>query len=665
MTESTNAAEKLPPPAILAPAGDREAFLAAVAAGADAVYCGLKQYSARMQARNFSLEELAALTRLAHERNVQVYVTLNTLLKPDDLNRAARLVDQLEHGVKPDALIVQDLGMAQIARQTGFSGELHLSTLTNVSFGAALDAVQHLKDCGVRRVVLPRELTIDEIRQVDQVCPEDFTLEVFIHGALCYGVSGRCYWSSYLGGKSGLRGRCVQPCRRQYKEGSSAERFFSCQDLSLDVLVKVLKTVPKVRTWKIEGRKKSAHYVYYTVSAYKLLRDQGHDPAMKKTALGFLEQALGRSGTHYHFLSQRPRNPVDTERQTGSGLLIGAVKGTRQKPFLSPRETLLPGDLLRIGYEDQAGHTTYRVTRAVPRNGQFSLSRASRRPLPKHAPVFLIDRREPELQEQLAELESALTHFDSPEISDSQFQVHLPRPCQSSPGSTDLQVTRLPRKKSSRQETGIWLSEESMDRATSSQMPANWWWLPPVVWPDEEDVWRDRITAVRNRGAHRFVLNMPWQITWFRDADALDLWAGPFCNIANPLALQTLLEMGFTGAVVSPELGQEDYLKLPAHSPLPLGIVLTGNWPLCITRSMTESVSPEKTFVSPRGEVGWMVQHGGDRWLYPNWPLDLTPFREPVVQAGYTLLIQLSEPFPAGVHAKNRPGLWNWRLDLS
>ena len=117
------------PPEILAPAGNRASFLAAVAAKADAIYCGLKIYSARMQAKNFAMEEFAALVNLAHEQGVKVFVTINSLLKSDDLLRAGQMLDQLQRLVKPDAVIVQDLAMVQLVKQTGFSGEIHLSTL--------------------------------------------------------------------------------------------------------------------------------------------------------------------------------------------------------------------------------------------------------------------------------------------------------------------------------------------------------------------------------------------------------------------------------------------------------------------------------------------------------------------------------------------------------
>ena len=176
-------------PAIMAPAGNRDSFLAAVAAGADAIYCGTKHFSARMQAINFTPQELKPLVDLAHDRGIKVFVTLNTLLKPDDLDTAGKLIRTLKRHVQPDGLIIQDLAVLSLAEQTGFRGDIKLSTLANVSFGQALSLAG--KTLGVNRIVLPRELNIDEIKAVARMCPPNLGLEVFIHGALCYAVSGR------------------------------------------------------------------------------------------------------------------------------------------------------------------------------------------------------------------------------------------------------------------------------------------------------------------------------------------------------------------------------------------------------------------------------------------------------------------------------------------
>ena len=263
-----------------------------------------------------------------------------------------------------------------------------------------------------------------------EAAPEGLALEAFVHGALCYNVSGRCYWSSFLGGKSGLRGRCVQPCRRIYEHREVKGRYFSCLDLSLDVLTKALLTIPQIAAWKIEGRKKGPHYVYYTVAAYRLLRDAADDTSAKKMAAGYLEQALGRAVTNYNFLPQRPKNPVDTKERTGSGLPAGKLtRGIKSGQWnLSARVALLPGDLLRVGCEDEAGHRIVKVSRSVPKGGRLTVTfDAASRP-ESGTPVFLIDRREPELLAKLRPLEAALDAIPEREAKPENFTATLPKP---------------------------------------------------------------------------------------------------------------------------------------------------------------------------------------------------------------------------------------------
>ena len=170
-------------------------------------------------------------------------------------------------------------------------------------------------------------------------------------------------------------------------------------------------------------------------------------------------------------------------------------------------------------------------------------------------------------------------------------------------------------------------------------------------------------SAVR-KGARQFVLNVPWQIACFNLQKDLKLWAGPFCNLANPLALGVIADMGFSGALVSPELGRDDYLALPAASPLPLGIVVSGNWPLCISRTIAAEIKEDKPFSSPRGEQSWVHRHGADYWLYPNWQLDLREKTTELKKAGYQMLVHFVEPLPPQVKLKPRPGVWNWDIGL-
>lgn len=650
-------------PLILAPAGNKASFLAALAAGADAIYCGLKQLSARMEAKNFTLEELAGLTDLAHSKGTRIYVTLNTLIKPDELNQAGKLIDDLNRRVHPDALIIQDLAVIELVRQTGFSGELHLSTLTNCGFGAALSLISRIP--GVSRVILPRELSINEIKQVAEICPDRIGLEVFVHGALCYGISGRCYWSSYLGGKSGLRGRCVQPCRRLYRQEGTSQRYFSCQDLSLDVLIKVLLSVPAIKGWKIEGRKKGPHYVYYTVRAYQMLRDHPQDPNVRRETLTLLSQALGRTGTHYHFLSQRPQNPIQTDVQTGSGLLLGRVSGEGDKPYLHLKQELLPGDVLRIGYEDEAWHATLKISLGMSQGTRFYLTPGVKKRPQQGAPVFLIDRREPDLSEKMAQLEAEIKPSDNREIPSSRFQAALPRIRFAKQTAVDQMVFRQNPKldrSQGREKIGLWLSPETFrDNSTNRDI---WWWLSPAIWPEDEAEFKSLIIQLMQKGCVRFVLNAPWQITFFHNPQKLSLWAGPFCNLSNPLSINQIKSYGFSGAIVSPELGQKDCLSLPRQSPLPLGIVVSGNWPLCISRILSNRLTLNALFQSPKGEMAWASFPDSNYWIYPNWKLDLTAFHKELKRAGYQRFVHLIESVPRFIKMKDRPGYWNWKINL-
>lgn len=655
---------------ILAPAGNRASFLAAIAAGADAVYCGLKSFSARMEADNFSMDELASLTRLARENGVKVYVTLNSLIKPSEISKAASQLDKLERFVKPDAVIVSDPAFVRLKKETGFKGEIHLSTLANMSFAGGIETAGKL---GINRVVLPRELNIEEIRAMAKACPPSVDLEVFIHGALCYGISGRCYWSSFFGGKSGLRGRCVQPCRRVYDQKGSKKRFFSCQDLGLDVLVKVLLEIPEIKTWKIEGRKKGPHYVYYTVTAYKMLRDHGRDPKMKKAAVALLERALGRPTTHYGFLPQRPQNPVDTENSTGSGLFLGKTQGAAHSPYFVPREALMAGDLLRIGYEDKPGHAIQRVYKSVPKKGRLHLKFKGSAP-PKGSPVFLIDRREKELEQMIGELEKKLAHFGPVTITPADLRLKMPRKGKNPTGAKkyhplEMVVSRKPGKRSSRGESALWLSPAALKSVSGKALSKQWWWLPPVIWPNNEQKAAELLKTALRGGARRFVLNAPWQLALFphtekRGSKGLELWAGPFCNLANGMTADLLKSLGFSGIIASPELSGEDYRQLPGQSPIPVGAVVSGSWPLVISRTLAENIKTGQVFTSPKGENAWARYTDNNYWIYPDWQLDISAKKEELKKAGYTLFVHMDEAVPSHIKLRKRPGMWNWDLRL-
>jgi putative protease len=654
-------------PSILAPAGDTDSFLAAIAAGADAIYCGLKIFSARMEAENFSVEELSRLTDLAKSKGVKVYIALNSLLKDGEREKAARILDKIINFIDCDGLIIQDLAVLKLIKRSDFKGELHLSTLGNCASPLGLESA---KRAGFDKVVIPRELNIDEIKLLASKTPSNMELEIFVHGALCYAVSGRCYWSSWFGGKSGLRGRCVQPCRRMYEQNREKKRFFSCLDLSVDVLTRVLKETPEIGTWKIEGRKKGPHYVFYTTKGYKMLRDHGSDPEKRKEAASYLEYAMGRPSGHYNLLPQRVKNPLTHDSETGSGLFIGRIKSP-QEPYFITRVGLHSGDLLRIGYEDDKWHSIERVTRAIPKKGKFYFNKSIKGKAPKGTSVFIVDRREPAIQSLIDILKTELEKIDKVKIRPlkkglaSKILKTKQKINKAWQKPVDLNLKRIITKKDRFPgDQAIWLSSDEVEKLPAKMVKKIWWWLPPVLFPGEEPELHDAVKKAIKKGARRFVLNTFWQQGLFQSIKDLNVWAGPFCNIANSEAITLLKKWGFSGVIMSPELDKETYFSMPYNSPLPLGIVIHGNWPLGVSRIVSEQLKQDKIFASPMKEGAWVSKIDNNYWVFPDWKLDLSQKKSELKKAGYILFVTMLEPIPKNVKMKNRQGLWNWNLKL-
>ena len=273
---------------LLAPAGSPEAVTAAVQAGADAVYLGYGDFNARRNAKNFSEEEFAAAVSYCHLRGVKVYLTLNTLLTDRELPAAARTAARAnELGV--DAVLVQDLGVLRMLRQTAPDLTIHASTQMSVH---SLDGVKAAADLGIRRVVLARELGRDQLEYISLRSPIE--LEVFVHGALCMCFSGQCFFSSVIGGRSGNRGLCAQPCRLKYGWGGRADGYpLSLKDASLAGHLEQLRKMG-IACVKIEGRMKRPEYVAVVTSIYAAAIREGREPTAEE--LRQLEQAFSRQG---------------------------------------------------------------------------------------------------------------------------------------------------------------------------------------------------------------------------------------------------------------------------------------------------------------------------------------------------------------------------------
>jgi len=275
-------------PELLAPAGSYDAFVAAISSGADAVYMGGARHNARIGAKNFTDEELKRAVSDAHLFDKKVYITLNTLVSDRELPEVLDYADELL-ALGADALIVQDLGLLRAIREVFPTAELHASTQCITH---SLDGVKKLAEMGVARAVTARELDRDNLSLICRESPIE--IEAFVHGALCVCHSGACLFSSLVGGRSGNRGECAQPCRLPYKvKGYDNAYPLSLSDLTLSEHLSELVEMG-VASLKIEGRMKSSDYVGGVVRVFRELLDMGRDAT--KSDISRLADIFSRGG---------------------------------------------------------------------------------------------------------------------------------------------------------------------------------------------------------------------------------------------------------------------------------------------------------------------------------------------------------------------------------
>jgi putative protease len=327
---------------ILAPAGGWEAMIAAVNAGADAIYLGGKEFNARQSAANFDREALQKAVDFLHVRGCRMYVTFNTLVAPEELEAALEYAAYLRQ-IGVDAIILQDLGLLRLIHETLPDLGIHASTQMTIH---DLSGVKFLQEFGVRRVVLAREMNLKDIRAISTEC--DAELEVFVHGALCVSYSGACLFSSMVGGRSGNRGRCAQPCRLEYEllrngepvSGLNGSHLLSPKDLCLIDDIPALAEAG-VFSLKIEGRMKSPDYVGTVVRVYRDAVERWHSCPDKYHSLpehiddltavfnrglttGYLHHDISREGMSPGRPSNRGQflgRVVDYETRTGRGVI--------------------------------------------------------------------------------------------------------------------------------------------------------------------------------------------------------------------------------------------------------------------------------------------------------------------------------------------------------
>lgn len=296
-------------PKLLAPAGSWEMLVAAVKSGADAVYLGVKGLNMRDSANNFDVSELKKITSYAHKNNAEVYLALNVIFFDDEIRKTKAILKQAKKaGI--DAIICWDMGVIKLAKESGF--KIHLSTQASAS---NIEAIRQYYNLGVTRFIIARECSLDKIRHIVKEAKKiskNIEIEVFVHGAMCVALSGRCFMSHFLYDKSANRGKCIQPCRRSYiikdpetfKELEVHNNYvLSPKDLcTLPFIEKLVNA--GINTFKIEGRGRSPEYVKVVTEVYRTALDKKLDDNLKKELMKKLKTVYNRGFSSGFYLGK-------------------------------------------------------------------------------------------------------------------------------------------------------------------------------------------------------------------------------------------------------------------------------------------------------------------------------------------------------------------------
>ena len=607
---------------ILAPAGNEQSLVAAVRSGADAVYLGTGAFNARRNADNFKDNSLAEAVNYCHGRGVKVYVTLNTLIRDEELPAfldAAREVTQ----AGPDGVIVQDLAVVKVLKTICPDLPLVGSTQMSVHNVAGVRA---LEDMGFSRVVLARELTLEEIKAIRTETRAE--LEVFVHGALCMSVSGMCYYSAMMGERSGNRGLCAQPCRLN-SSCNGRPYALSLKDMSFIPYVRELEAAG-VCSVKIEGRMKRPEYVAAAVTAVRTALE-GREPDMAT-----LQAVFSRSGFTDGYLTGRRNVRMfgvrTVEDAAASKTVLGKLSELyrREYPGVPVEMTLFAGDdTLSLKAEDQAGHEaiasvpirrqdTAPLTEDIARRNlsktggtPFTLKDCRIR-LPEGLPVAgsVVNGLRREALEKLLEQRSrgngyALLPMESPKIE----------PYAAGKQGLRLRFERAEQVFFAPGVEAILLPFEQIERhqeLLQGETPV-WAELPQLTWPLEEKTILNRLIALQEKGLTDGVAGNVCELVMAQQA-GLIVHGGPTLNVTNTLSLETYENLGLADTTLSFELPVKMGAKLGGKKPR--GILAYGRLPLMQFRSCPArgekgcgSCAGRPELVDRRGVIFPMICH--------------------------------------------------------
>jgi len=577
---------------VLAPAGSKEALKAALLGGADAVYLSGKMFGARRFAPNFTDSELRAAIMAAHDRGTKVYVTVNTLIKQTEVPLVFAYLDLLS-SIEADAVIVQDRGLMRLIKEN-FPLAIHASTQMGVH---SLEDAQWAREAGAERAILARELHLDEVERIARGA--GIGTEVFIHGALCYCFSGQCLYSSMLGGRSGNRGMCAQPCRKRYSLAGETSFTLSTADLfSIDALPRLMAM--GVDAIKIEGRLRSPTYVYLAARTYKAAverAERGEEELITPRERELLEVAFNRGFSPGYLGGDQVMQRRYAESR---GLPLGMAR-SRGREVWVPGAVQEGDGLTFYRGEDKVGGFEVRDPR--PQDGGTVVASPFRLELGEYEAYKTKDREFPAIDKAVAQVSLPT----APRVARSARPLRLPT------------VTRPPR--------------AALLSGYFSTLPALRAALPFVdrayyeMTGDEdearalcEEVGKEfvlslpRITpSVPEVDAPAVMVHSPGQAWRYRDRRTYGSYS---LNLFNSLTVPVLDQ-----TTASVELSRADLADLAAHDLRPLEVMVFGRIELMITRDPTlkeGTLKDErgKRFPVVRDPQGWAhVLNSADLFL--------------------------------------------------
>jgi len=637
-------------PELLAPAGSVESLWAAVESGADAVYIGVKGWNARAFAQNFNIKECADIISWAEGKNVKIHLAVNSLLLSRELKQFQILlghVAELARAKSFGGLIVQDAGAVFIAQRLFPHIPLHLSTLSGVH---NLQGVERAAKWGIRRVVLAREVPIEEAVAISEKSPIE--IEVFIHGALCFSFSGLCLASSFRGGRSGLRGECAQPCRLKFRQGKREGFFLSCSDFSAIDFIPRLKR-SSVAALKIEGRMKFPDYVSNVVKAYRMVlnADLEKETEMIARAKDLLRLAPSRCVSAGFWDTNPSHRVLDPNRSGSSGLWVATVESKRENRVLVRlRGELRSGDIVRPESWRGKEEPIRRVIKVDPEKSQNDghtsfawIEFDGLADLPIGTKLFLIGHG-----------------FEPPQVIWKRIRSEITTPIL----LTAYELTEniweeLPDRRKAIRKSGtnlILKVSSTSDLPAAFHSPAKWVVLkatlsnletlsrmrllsaqkerlvlsiptPVLGWTERLKVYEKAVEWLISRGFLLWEINNLGHLELFnkslRDGHRIGLFGGAWLNVRNAASVAHWAREGCFAVTLSPEMTKNELRELMTY-PLPsVPVVTVFSWFPLMTSLLEPKLMEGKPFVTERGERYYYRRSKNITFIYADRPVSL------------------------------------------